>query len=351
MFRAYIAKTPSAPNADAVRKEIATLEIRVEATIDKLINQAKQLVAQEDDRNYRDADYSALAAAIARTGDISGAKQTALKAAGGFLYANDALSKIAAIQYHTGDAGGAENTILDIGSGSRYGINEKEYSAQSRAYGYIAHLQAIKGDFSGAEATIERERWTRNKGSHYLNVAMEEALAGKRVQALSMLGKAIDICNRDEECQKYDLWMLQGVIWQIQAYLGDTEAAKRTYNALEARLRGYFNPSVDRSTIEELVTGASSNLISFRKGLAFIGDQKLLTVTMNQVGSPDEWIRFPKDKLNDELFIDQQSAIRTIAGKTGPRQIVSGMLEAIENITNRLNEIRTLSKLLPNERL
>jgi tetratricopeptide (TPR) repeat protein len=346
-FRAYLAKTPNAPNAVAVRKEITGLEIRVEATIDRLIKQAKQLVAQESD--HRNEDYGALGVAIAKTGDIPGAKQTALKAAGGFFYANDALSEIAAIQYHAGDAAGAEATILDIGSGERYGRNEIEYSAQSRAYGYIAHLQAIKGDFSGAEATIGRAQLNRDKGFYYLNVAMEEALAGKRDQALSMVAKAMHACGLDAACREStSLWMIQDRGWEIQSYLGDTEAAKKTFALYKAKVKNpyaRFDPAVDRKHIEDAATGKDLGLVGFRKELDFIGDERLLVVAPREAAPSEkhvECVRLLKEKLGDELFTDQESAIRTIANNTRPREIVSGMLKAIENITNRLKEARAL---------
>jgi tetratricopeptide (TPR) repeat protein len=345
-FRAFLMKAPSVPNADAVRKEIGALEIRAEATIDKLINQTKQLVAQED-ANSRSSHYVALAVAIARAGDISDAKQTALKCAGAFLCTNEALARIAAIEYNAGDTTGAEKTILDIGSGIKYGTNEKEYVAQSRAYGYIASLQAIRGDFSGAEATIGRVRSPREKAFNYLFVALEGTLAGKRDQALSLVAKALDTCDREKDCQNYDLWMLQDVGWKIQSYLGETEVAKKTFALYAAKSKNQyarFNPSLNRKAIEDMATGRDLGLVSFRKGLDFIGDQRLLTVTPHHADSPEKWVVFLKEKLIDELFIDQQSAIKTIAGKARPQDIVAGMLKAIESITDRLSEIRALSK-------
>lgn len=335
-FRAFLAKAPNAPNADAVRKEIASLEIRAEAIVDKLIAQAKQLVAQED-VSYRNAHYGDLAIALARAGDISGAKQTAAKDA-----AKWGLSKIAAIQYHAGDAAGAWNTIAEIGPGSG---DTKPYYVQSVAYGYVTLLQAIKGDFPAAEATIGQARCYVPMFDPYVSVAMEEALAGRRDQALSLVAKTMSM-NLREMNNFYE-------VETIQAYLGDIEAAKKTHAISNKRTLEVFGgkrpsdlpetpfrPSVDRRSFQYAVEGR-------RDQLRFIGDEKLLTVRPSQAGPSEkhvEWVRFLKDKLNDELFTNQQSAISTIAGKARPQEIVSGMLTAIESITNRLNEIRTLGK-------
>lgn len=339
-FRAYLAKAPNTVNTEAVRKEIAGLEIRIEATIDKLIYQTIQLVAQEDEASdWRWAHYGNIAVAQARTGDIPGAKQTAAKAVNETyhtFYANGALSNIAAFQYYAGDAAGAENTIREIGSGSS---KERPYANQSNAYGNISYLQAIHGDFSLAETSIEKQRWDVIKPTSYFNLACEEALAGKRDQALAHIAKALDVDKKldaDSHLVNLDLYQVASV----QAYLGDIEGAKKSYSE-----PGYLVQSGYAGIHIEAVVENQRNRSELN--LKFIGDERLLKVKPDKSLALEkyvEWTRFLQNKLNDELFTDQQSALRTIAAKGKPYEIVYGMLGAIEKITNTFNEIRILGR-------
>jgi hypothetical protein len=216
---------------------------------------------------------------------------------------------------------------------------------QSWAYEYIALLQAIKGDFPAAEATAGQARCYVPMFDPYITVALEEALAGKRDQALSLVTKTMNL-HREEIPSFYE-------VETIQAYLGDVAAAKRTHELWNKNTLAVFGgkrpsdlpeipfkPSVDQGLFEVVVQGR-------RHQLDFIGDQKLLAVTPRQAGPASmhvEWVRFVKEKLNDELFTDQQSALSTIAGKARSGEIVLSMVRAIQDITNRLDEIRTLDK-------
>lgn len=49
-------------------------------------------------------------------------------------------------------------------------------------------------------------------------------------------------------------------------------------------------------------------------------------------------------QLNTELFLDPESAIRTIGGGKTPRQIFEGMMEAIEKITDVLEYLKILGR-------
>jgi hypothetical protein len=81
-FKAYLAEAPDAPNSPAVRKECASLEVKMEATLQKLVAQAKQLAAQLQGRAKsgwirRPIANIMIAGAQARMWDFTGAIQTA----------------------------------------------------------------------------------------------------------------------------------------------------------------------------------------------------------------------------------------------------------------------------------
>jgi tetratricopeptide (TPR) repeat protein len=205
-FQAYLFAVPAAANAGAVRKEMVNLKVRVEGTLDKLINQAGRLAALE---SYPYSHYADIAVAQARAGDIAVAKRMAAKALNdknSTFHVNDALSKISVIQYNAGDVAGAEDTIREIGPG---GTRERPYGFQSSAYGFIAFLQAMDGAFSRAEATIERARSDGSKCPAYLFVAAKEALAGKKDQASSMITKALAIPMEDSSTYLGEIMTIQ----------------------------------------------------------------------------------------------------------------------------------------------
>ncbi len=348
-FRAYLEKTQNATNADAVRKEIVGLEIRVEATIGKLIEQAMQLVEQEEVLGYRCSHYVNIAVALARAGDIPGARRTAALAKHpNRSFENEALSKIAVIQYHCGDGSGAEKTIREIGPGM--GVS---YCDQSSAYGYIARLQAIKGEFAQAEASIEKEKWDLHKPDSYWTLACEEALAGKRNQALDHIAKALQITmshDKDSRSSVLDFYK----VGRMQKFLGDIDGAKNSYllGNKETRERTSLEPlpfdqrSFEGMLIENEVAALRKNGSMFFS-LEWLGDPKLFEVKPKKSVPLEkyiEWIQILQNKLSDELFTDQQRALRTIAGKETPYEIVSEMVKVIDKIINTLNEIKFLSR-------
>ncbi len=76
-LHAYLVAAPSAGNAEAVREEIAGLDIKAEATLLKLIRQARQLAGQLDNVFVRGDAYMRVALELAKIGDNTGAEQTA----------------------------------------------------------------------------------------------------------------------------------------------------------------------------------------------------------------------------------------------------------------------------------
>jgi tetratricopeptide (TPR) repeat protein len=76
-LHAYLVVAPNSSNAEAVREEIASLDVKAEATLLKLIRQSKQLAGQLDNVFVRSDAYLRVALELAKIGDNSGAEQTA----------------------------------------------------------------------------------------------------------------------------------------------------------------------------------------------------------------------------------------------------------------------------------
>jgi hypothetical protein len=145
---------PSAPNGDAVRKEILNLRIRVQATLERMIRQAKQIISQHIEKEYeKDRWISRVAVVQAKAGDVADAKQTVVDFLIGLSRTHDwdfggppaALREIAFFQCLTGDHDGAIDTIRPI---RPYGKTDKahvDYYAKlaSQAYDDVARLQKV----------------------------------------------------------------------------------------------------------------------------------------------------------------------------------------------------------------
>jgi hypothetical protein len=241
-MQAYLLAAPNAPNADAVRKEIVALKVRVKGTLEKMVSGAAQMAGQFTKVWDRENGLQRIAVAQARAGDFDGALQTARKGAATTVNSgdvNEALMKIAVIQYNAGDRAGAMDTVrtMETVNWDKNPWREKDaHSAwTSRACRFIADLQAAAGDFSKAEATCERsDLFDRIEALHIL--AWMEAIAGKRDDALAHAEKtvtlSVEAAARTTGVPNTDaVAKIQPILFDIatlQAILGDSTAAKKT---------------------------------------------------------------------------------------------------------------------------
>jgi hypothetical protein len=75
-FRGYLELVPKAANAPQVRGQLNLLEVAVESTMGKIIDQAKQMITKFPDENTRYRAQAKVAVAQIKSGDMEGGKQT-----------------------------------------------------------------------------------------------------------------------------------------------------------------------------------------------------------------------------------------------------------------------------------
>jgi hypothetical protein len=200
-LRAYQLADPRAENARQVQDLTADLEIKVESSMGKLVALAKQSAEQMrgDDRLKA---FEEVAEAQARSGDLAGAKQTALKAdrceneRSCHGYRSAALFKIAVIQFHAGDRAAAMDTV------NQMKVNKEFFS--DVAYIHIAHLQAITGDYAGANSTANLVRREDFRKDTLKCIAAEQAFREsqdkeKRLDVKASLGRD-SLANTTGDC-------------------------------------------------------------------------------------------------------------------------------------------------------
>ena len=189
-YRAYLAALPNAANAKQVEKRIIELEIKVEATIGKLIRKAMTATARLPDESSKIEAYTAIAEAQTKAGDIAGAKETAAR------ITNDsdkswAYREIASAQAKAGDIAGAKETAARFAD---------DYY-KPWAYRDIARAQAKAGDIAGAKETAARIINDVYKSKAYRYIAAAQAKAGDKTGTKRTSVAAI------AQTKPIDLWL------------------------------------------------------------------------------------------------------------------------------------------------
>ena len=164
-FGAYLAAYPDAPNAAAVREQIATLEVRNQSNLSRFLKTVQNAADSiRDEYGSRGSAQRELARVQIRAGDIAGARNNlaaAAKSAIDRTTGNEAriktmvLTGIAKDQIKVGDARAARITLASAQK-TADSINLKLERPQDKAseqFG-VAEAQIAAGDLSGAQTTL-----------------------------------------------------------------------------------------------------------------------------------------------------------------------------------------------------
>jgi hypothetical protein len=141
-FGAYLAATPDAPNAAAVKEQIAVLEVRNQSNVSRLIK-AVQDAAGQTPKNLADPKLRDVATVFAESGDFASALNLA-KSMDDEMGRSSAQSSIAEVQAKAGDITSALKTV-DI-------ITRPDYKGQ--ALYAVADAQLAANDVAGAQRTL-----------------------------------------------------------------------------------------------------------------------------------------------------------------------------------------------------
>lgn len=260
-FRAYLAAAPDSPNAQAVRNECDSMEIRIEGTLTRLIDQAKSMAnAYSEDYRKRSA-LQEVVRMMAEAGDIEGAKRMVSSLPSddqGSAYGTIALSQIKAgkpadarsTAYQVSD--NSHSALSDIANGladagdisgaksiiSR--INDTTYNPSACAH--VAAVQAKAGDIEGAKETLGGAKGDYSLYSGLIAIGLAQAKAGKMDEARRTLVQAREAVSKRKNEEKYKVSEYHDV-GKAQAEIGDAEGAKETTSFLvgdyKAQYQGY----------------------------------------------------------------------------------------------------------------
>ncbi|MFQ5956911.1 MAG: hypothetical protein ACE5KK_03985 [Candidatus Brocadiales bacterium] len=203
-----------------------------------LISKAKETVAAKITRDRsKSTTYAYIAVDQAQTGDIVGAKETALSV----TYDNDkvqAYSEIAVVQVQVGDVTGARESIAlakEAASRLSDGQDNDWY------YWHLVTAQAGAGDIAGAKETASRIKGDSYKPDAYCNIAKAQAKAGDAAGARQYITMAKKVAERITEdggearvykdiataqasagdiagAMETAYWIKAGDVWRLRAY-------------------------------------------------------------------------------------------------------------------------------------
>ena len=140
-FGAYLAAYPTAPNAAAVKEQIAVLDVKNQSNISQLIKSVEGAANQISDNAPKLANVAALWAEV---GDITAALKTADRIPEGSTWKISAQTTIVRHQIDAGDIVGAQRHALLI----------QHADTKRWALLQIAQAQARNGDILGAQKTV-----------------------------------------------------------------------------------------------------------------------------------------------------------------------------------------------------
>ena len=164
-FAAYLAATPDAPNAAAVKEQIAVLEVRNQSNLSRFLKTVQNAAdSVRDDSGARGSAQRELARVQIAAGDIAGARTNLVSAAKSAIdrpAGNEAriktmvLTGIAKDQIRVGDPKSAQMTLTaaqKTADSISLKLERPQYKASEQFD--VAEAQIAAGDLSGAQTTL-----------------------------------------------------------------------------------------------------------------------------------------------------------------------------------------------------
>jgi len=224
----YLAADSNAAHAGVAKEQIVNMEVKIEVMMNKTLSQAQSMVPQFSGDYEKWSAISKIGVAQAKSGDLSGAKQTALQLPG------KADSQIAYIAKAVAEAG-------DITLGKEILGRIEGAVWRSHVYQEIAVLQANAGDIAGAQYTLSYATYPGYKHNGLIAIARAQAKAGKDREAKQTLISAIDSITANTQsydkahCSEYHS------VGKAQNEIGDFEGALQTANMINQADKSIFD--------------------------------------------------------------------------------------------------------------
>ncbi|MEK6664278.1 MAG: hypothetical protein AABY73_10485 [Pseudomonadota bacterium] len=277
-FAAYLAAYPDAPNAAAVREQIAVLDVRNQSNTSRFLKTAQDAVGQLPRYDKIDG-LQRVAKLWAKASDITAALRVADLIEDGPYKSEQQTNiqaAIAGIQIETGDIAGAKKTLA---TALKTADLIQSATQKSWSQSAIAQLQIKAGDIAGAHVTlvaaqknanlIERQYGDDKSSGHQMTAEARLAVAKAQIHAgdhagaqrtLAAAQKAAGLIDASASLKAF----AQRNIAEAQANSGDIAGAQNTLasaqktagliqDPLEKRQAQHFQTSAQRAIVEALI--------------------------------------------------------------------------------------------------
>lgn len=333
-FNAYLAAAPKAPNAGLVQEQIKALEVKVEATIDKLIRQARQMAQHHTNDTERWYSLQYVAEALAEAGDISGAKDLAESS----VYKAETLSRIAVIQARDGDVDGASWTA------SRIAVNY----TKSRVYMMIAITLARAGNIAGAQATLNYITQDEDKHPALIAIAMGQHKVDRVKDAHASLVNARDHITQVRN-PPYKDWKNPHYmdVFRAQLLSGDIDGGRETAALLSGVYRESANEDIQRFQHGVYQPYQKDRAeFGFKGGLLFptLDTQEFYNIKEIGAENLQTWQGILNKHLGGSMYTDLQGYLQSLSKEKEPGKMIKNITQAARVMAVVLKKFKRLQK-------
>lgn len=399
LFKAYLTASPNAANAAAVKDQVASLQIKVDGTVESIFDQAQDIVPKiSSTPNNRASAWESLIETKARLGDVNGARQM-VPACGGDEY--QCLADLASVQAELRDFSGAKITLDEAIHDAFASLNQRgDYDQGDRNYFIGLFTSPVYASIIRYEAEAGNVQDAVDDLAHHPDLIKPQPYA-PNVQLLLEIAKAQNQAGQQQaarltldraqgnlrECEKTNPnstgpYSVQVAAAQLDA--NDPEGARQTLSLLSPQLRATSDSSdLDDAFLRRaLVEWKQGDLNSAKQDMSQLGNGYIvnvygwknvdwraanviccgpfnrddllrllqaradaselsLTPPSQTVKSPvDTWTGLLNDPLNGPLFTDLHLQLQIISAANTPQAIFQGLLGASQQIYNASGKIR-----------
>ncbi|HVU39096.1 MAG TPA: hypothetical protein VHC95_12245 [Opitutales bacterium] len=237
-YGAYLSARPGAPDAAAVKDEIARLHVRNQAYLTLLIKSLQDAASEVSGSNAKLAAALTIVNAQAQTGDIAGAQKTAAQIRDAEVK-GEAGSSIARAQAEAGDFTGLQKAI------AQSTVASVKISLEIA----LALAQSDAGDAAGAKATfqiaikaVESEAKPQNRGAGEAAIAKAQAQIGDSAGAQATILLALQSFPSIQDAMAKSMTL--NSIVEAQILVGDLAGAQKTVAMLSSKFGWMAAPEV-----------------------------------------------------------------------------------------------------------
>jgi tetratricopeptide (TPR) repeat protein len=350
-FGAYLAAYPDAPNAAAVKEQIAVLDVKSQSNISRFLKTLQDTASANYDKDLIGGDqmfyFSKIAVLWVKAGDVSAALRTA------DLYSpinksnkRDAWMNIARTQAEAGDSRGALKTA-DL-------IQDQDAFYKSWAQRSIAEVQIKNGDRAGAQKTLvlavkmtdlfdnPESYGADNKSRSLKEIALAQIEAGDRAGAKTTLASALRTAGFIKEAKARS--DAQTAIAAAQIKTGDMAGAKAALaSALKSAdlIQEPSNKAIAQAAIALAqteagdMTGARATLAAAQNSVDLVKEEKYKSIPQHRIvealaklGDTEDAQKIAEHVQNIDY---KRDALRLIANAKAKAKEKAGMTSAVNS--------------------